>query len=239
MSRKFTDEEKNINKNKIFIKNSPYYNKNELVKYHLITKHELLEYKCYSDKCPTKKGNWKRKIMYLILERKNNKADDLRITNLRLICPNCFCQDKGPNYFNEFKKTIERKCRYCNYLLNNKYNNDTCLICTKKLREIDISLTSNEYADLINTTFDTSGNVSVAYHNEYTSIIENKHDSIPSNTNFNSKTNNIKLKYPAHLNKLKNKTSTSSSLTCTLNNKSIKLNIDTLSSELLNKLDNI
>lgn len=233
MSRKFKDEEKELHKNKILIEHSPYFNNDELVKYHLTTKNELLEYKCYSDKCPTKKGNWRRKPLYLILERKNSKLDDLRPENLRLICPNCYCQDKGPNYFNEFKKKIERKCRYCNYILNNKFTNDTCLVCAKKIREMDIELTSNEYAELISTTFDTTGNVSVAYRNEYSSIIDSSFDEQPLNSVMNSK-----LKYKSHSSSGTSKTSNKTKTDIVVPDVDINLNIE-LDDVLLEQLNNI
>jgi hypothetical protein len=228
MSRKFTDEQKDINKNKIFIEHSPYYNDDELVKYHLTVKNELLEYCCHSDKCPTKKGNWRRKKMYLILERKNSKLDDLRINNLKLICPNCYCQDKGPNYFEEFKKKIERKCKYCNYILNNKFSNDICLICTKKMQQMQISLSSQNYAELVNSIYDTSGNTSAAYLDEYSSIINN--DCYTSKNNFSE---NIKKNY-----KPKSNSNKKSSLLLEENNTYINLNTK-IDSSLLSSLDEL
>jgi hypothetical protein len=234
MGRKFTDEQKEIHKNKIFIEHSPYHTNDELVKYHLTVKNELMEYCCQSEKCPTKKGNWRRKKMYLILERKNCKLDDLRVKNLRLICPNCYCQDKGPNYFEEFKKKIERKCKYCNYILNNKFSNDICLVCTKKMQQMEISLSSKNYAELINSIHDTTGNTSIEYVDEYSSIIDN--NTYINQSTISSSGPNTKMKY-----KPKHSDSTKKSLSLKAEHEidaSIDLNTK-LDTSLLSALDDI
>ena len=197
MSREFTDDEKKIDKNKILIERSSYHNDDELIKYHLVVKNELLEYKCYSDKCPTKKGNWKRKKMYLILLRKNGRENDLRPNNLSLICPNCYCQDKSPTNFKEYKKKIEKKCKFCGYILNNKYKRDICYVCSQKLQNMDHTVSAEDHAKLTISAFDNSGNTSVAYLNEYTSLISgqetilNDNDVFSGNTTYNSKEYNF------------------------------------------------
>lgn len=152
MANKFTDEEQNLSKDDIFIKNSKYFKNDELIKYHLF-KNEIFEYKCYGDKCPTKKGNWRRKPIYLILERKNSKKSDLRTVNLCLKCPNCYYQEKGPLLGLEAKKDIEKKCKYCNFILNNKFKTDVCLICREKISKMSISSNTTEYANFISTVY--------------------------------------------------------------------------------------
>jgi hypothetical protein len=230
MAQTFTEEEKEINQNKIFIEHSKYYSNDELVKYHLTVKNELMEYCCQADKCPTKKGNWRRKKMYLILERKNCKPDDLRISNLRLICPNCYCQDKGPDYFSEYKKQIERKCKYCNYILSSKSRTNVCYVCNSKMQKINVSLNSQEYASLVNSIHDTSGNTSIAYVKEYTSIIDNTTIQ-EQKTTIDSKS--TKLKYKPNNVKTHNKNIDTNSITKTIN---LNLNLD---SSLLTVLDEL
>jgi hypothetical protein len=230
MSQTFTEEEKEINKNSIFIENSKYYNNDELIKYHLTVKNNLMEYCCNAEKCPTKKGNWRRKKMYLILERKNCKKNDLRVSNLRLICPNCYCQEKGPDNFSEYKKKIERKCKFCNYILSNKTKNNICYVCNAKMQKMSVSFNSKEYASLVNSIHDTSGNTSAAYVNEYSSIIDSSLNNkcINSQIKPNFSTKSIKTISSKSINK-----SINSNIRTT-----IKLNLD-LDDKLISELDNL
>jgi len=242
MAQTFTDEEKEIHQNKIFIEHSKYYSNDELIKYHLTVKNELMEYCCHADKCPTKKGNWRRKKMHLILERKNCKPDDLRITNLRLICPNCYCQEKGPDYFSEYKKQIERKCKYCNYILSSKSRSNVCYVCNTKMQKMNVSLSTREYASLVNSIHDTSGNTSAAYVKEYSSIIDNNAQDSTSVISSFSETNNTKLKYKPATTSTTSKSrvgsASASVIAATSNIATINLNLE-LDSELLSALDKL
>lgn len=237
MTRQFTDAEKDLHKNKILIERSPYHNDDELVKYHLVVKNELLEHKCYADKCPTKKGNWKRKKMYLILQRNNGKQNDLRPKNLTLICPNCYCLDKGPTNFKEYKKKIEKKCKFCGYILNNKYKTDICYVCSQKLQNMDYSVSAEDHAKLTISSFDTSGNTSVAYINEYTTLISGEEVIPSSNTIL---TNNTTLD-TEDINIIKTNKTKSKSIkvnTSIVDNIDINLSIE-LDDNLLLELDNL
>ena len=148
----FTQEELSLSKNVIFKKNSKYCNNDELIKYHLEL-NNLLTYKCYSQKCPTKNGNWKRKKMYLFLERKNSQIDDLRVKNLSLICANCFFLDKAPNIIEKIKKNKVKQCKFCSYQLNNTWKGTTCFICIQKMRQTDVSFSNDETAIAAGKTF--------------------------------------------------------------------------------------
>ena len=64
-----------------------------MIKYNIID-----GYQCCVKKCSVKK-TWCRKPIQLLLNHKNNKFFDLRITNLELICPNCYMQNYGLEMF--------------------------------------------------------------------------------------------------------------------------------------------
>lgn len=165
-----TEEEKVLKKNSLFRENNTKYaDADEVVKYHLIEK-KICEYACSSAKCPTKKGNWRRKQMYLILYKKNGIDSDLRIDNLQLICPNCYCQEKGPIDLTMKIKKIERKCRFCSYILTNNSYNDICYVCSQKKRNLEFE-TDDNMAELAAINFDKK---EVA--NEYKKIMKANHD---------------------------------------------------------------
>lgn len=129
----FTTEELSINPlTQIFIENSRVTN-NELIKYQAV-RTGILDYKCYGKGCPTKDGNWRRRLGFLILVRNNNRDSDLRMTNLSLLCPNCYCQDKGVMAFEKMKKEIVRTCTFCGTVLDTKYNSDKCGRCAWQIK---------------------------------------------------------------------------------------------------------
>jgi hypothetical protein len=134
----FTKEELAIRPDKeVFIQFSKVKNE-ELIKYFII-KYKVLEYKCLAKGCPSKNGIWRRNPMYLILIRKNNNQQDLRISNLTLTCPNCYCQDKGPSAFQRLKSVITRTCALCPRVLNqsNGGNYQYCYTCNEKLKHMN------------------------------------------------------------------------------------------------------
>lgn len=134
----FTKEELAIRPDKeVFIQFSKVKNE-ELIKYFII-KYKVMEYKCLAKGCPSKNGIWRRNPIYLILIRKNNNQQDLRISNLTLICPNCYCQDKGPSAFQRLKSVITRTCALCPRVLNqsNGANYQYCYSCNEKLKHMN------------------------------------------------------------------------------------------------------
>jgi len=137
----FTAEELAINPlTQIFIENSRVSN-NELIKYQAV-RTGILDYKCYGKGCPTKDGNWRRRMGFLILVRNNNRDTDLRMTNLSFLCPNCYCQEKGIIAFEKVKKEIVRTCTFCGTVLDTKYNSDKCGRCTWQIKN-QIQKTAN------------------------------------------------------------------------------------------------
>lgn len=130
----FTEQELAINPlTQIFIENSRVSNNNELIKYQAV-RAGILDYKCYGKGCPTKDGNWRRKLGFLILVRNNNRETDLRITNLSFLCPNCYCQEKGLQSFEKVKKEIIRTCTFCSAPLDGKYNSNKCGRCAWQIK---------------------------------------------------------------------------------------------------------
>jgi len=129
----FTAEELAINPlTQIFVENSRVSN-NELIKYQAV-RTSILDYKCYGKGCPTKDGNWRRRIGFLILVRNNNRETDLRMTNLSFLCPNCYCQEKGAMAFEKIKKEIVQTCTFCGTVLDTKYNSDKCGRCAWQIK---------------------------------------------------------------------------------------------------------
>jgi hypothetical protein len=129
----FTPEELAINPlTQIFIENSRVSN-NELIKYQAV-RAGILDYKCYGKGCPTKDGNWRRRMGFLILVRNNNRESDLRMTNLSLLCPNCYCQEKGAMAFEKVKKEIIQTCVFCSAPLDTKYNSNKCGRCAWQIK---------------------------------------------------------------------------------------------------------
>lgn len=99
----------------ILVENSTYFNTNNL-KIKLL-KEKLLEYKCVS--CGND-GNWNGKKLSLHLDHINGNHTDNRLTNLRMLCPNCHAQTDtycGKNVKQENKriaKPVKELCSVCN-----------------------------------------------------------------------------------------------------------------------------
>lgn len=96
-------------------------------------------FKCCKKGCPTAKNNlWKRKMIYLILHRKNNIHQDCRINNLELVCPNCYCQEYGSQPFQKIKKKSGKTCITCGYPIKAEFaaTQNYCYVCNQKVKEI-------------------------------------------------------------------------------------------------------
>ena len=148
----------------VFIKNSRVKN-DELVKYYIL-KYKICDYNCSGKFCPMKAGIWRRRPAYLILNRKNNKATDLTIPNISLICPNCYVQDKGTELFNKFKNQSESKCVGCGYPVKKGY--ELCYVCTEKVRKVSVLSSANDMAELTLRTSVTMPNIKQQQHAEPT-----------------------------------------------------------------------
>lgn len=102
----------------------------------LLIKHNKIKYKCNEKGCDINKS-WNNKPIKLLLVRKNNRKQDLRIKNLELKCYNCYFQSN--NSLELFKKVKNRniiKCKLCDFIISNqakKYkNNKLCKLCYEK-----------------------------------------------------------------------------------------------------------
>ena len=168
---KFSEKDRDLDINKIFVEKS-FVKNDELIKYYLFT-NNIKEYQCEIDNCSTKNGLWRRRPCYLELVRKNCKWLDLRISNLVLMCPNCYCQEKGPDNFKNVKKKIEHKCVSCNYVLRNKNKSGLCFVCTQNINKGIMDSSFNTYEDMAQLTVLTSENNNYnSVQSEYSKEIE-------------------------------------------------------------------
>lgn len=161
----------------VFVKGSKLTN-DELVKYYII-KYRIAEYKCASKNCPMKGAIWRRRPAYLILSRKNNRQNDLSITNLSLICPNCFVQDKGFELFNNFRNKNAKKCISCTYPVKDGY--ELCYVCTEKMKKIGALKSTDDYAELTVRTIQNPG-LEMPYNdiNTYAHMSNKANEYVPS-----------------------------------------------------------
>ena len=120
---------------KVFINNSKIKDENILTS--LLIHYKVLDYKCYQPKCNVS-SEWCGSPMKLMIERINNKNDDLRIKNLRFVCYNCYFMNNSSNIdklFTKLKKEVVIECKICKYNLTNmpkKYQEmKICKICIK------------------------------------------------------------------------------------------------------------
>lgn len=121
---------------KVFINHSKIIDDNILTS--LILHHKVLNYKCYNSKCKVG-SEWCGNPINLIIERINNKPNDLRIKNLRFVCYNCYFVNNSNDYKKLFVKMKEKnilECKICGYNISNlpyNYQNmKICKICIKK-----------------------------------------------------------------------------------------------------------
>lgn len=129
---KITELTNDIKYEDIFIKNSAYYNKDEIL-IACAFKYDKIKYKCCGKNCQTKNSS-KRD---LILNTKNGKKADLRLENIELFCPNCYFDLHGNIIFKKIIESRKIKCKYCDYenvhLLSDFYQKEkTCKVCYEK-----------------------------------------------------------------------------------------------------------
>jgi hypothetical protein len=141
----FTEKELMQKPENVFVRYSKVKN-SELIKY-LLVKHKIIPYKCSGKSCPTQKTNmWRRKPVYLFLVHKNGIAEDCRVTNLLLMCPNCYCLEYGPQSFNREVSLIVKKCMGCDYIIKGDIAKYTkyCKFCNGKIKEISKNYTCHD-----------------------------------------------------------------------------------------------
>lgn len=155
----FFTKDFNMNIKKILVNKSKF--NNDTILLCLLFKNKIMtEYRCNVKKCKVGKS-WLGKPIQLLINRKNGRMEDLTISNLELICPNCFIIQYGLELFNKVIAQTIFKCKICNYPLHNfgnsKKKEGFCLSCESKM--INASYYSNQsayYNELKNTIDNTS-----------------------------------------------------------------------------------
>jgi len=144
---------KDLDPKKILIKHpqhSPFLEKiNDTIIICLLLKlGHFKEYHCITSKCKVGKL-WNGKPIQLILNRKNSIQNDLTITNLELICGNCFMITYGLDVFIKKKKDIILTCSLCNFPLvkfkDSRKKKGICLSCEYKIKQISHNKQEDSY----------------------------------------------------------------------------------------------
>ena len=162
----------------VFVVNSLL--KNEKIINGMIYQYKILDYKCSNVKCSIT-SEWLSNPINLILVRKNNKQEDLRINNLEYSCYNCYFQkNNNENIFNKIKKSAILECKICNFNINNMseiYKElGLCKLCLSKHKS---SKSNKKQIDLFRDTFDNSLTTE-DIDNEYNCKNRNKYQNINS-----------------------------------------------------------
>lgn len=117
----------------IFIENSKY-NNNTHIKQRLFQEYNW-EYKC--SKCGI--NEWQGKKISLELDHINGNNTDNRLSNLRLLCPNCHSQTPTFRVKNKIKTDI-RKCTDCNITIYIQNISGYCKTCVVKYRKQNLKI---------------------------------------------------------------------------------------------------
>jgi len=152
---------KDLDVKKILIKhppNSPYLEKfNDTIIICLLIKYgHFKDYHCTTSKCKVGKL-WNGKPIQLILNRINNNQFDLSITNLELICANCFMVTYGLDIFIKKKKEAILLCSICEFPLvkfkDNRKKKGICLSCEYKIKQISENKQEDNYYNKLKETY--------------------------------------------------------------------------------------
>ena len=163
----------------------------------------IKDYHCNIPKCKVGKI-WIDKPLQLILNRKNNIQHDLSISNLELICANCFMIKNGLDLFIKKKKEIIFNCDICNFPLvafqNSRKKKGICLSCEKQMSKISYEQQEDVYCNKLQEMYsdnpvlsDDIKNRNYKYHNKvskykqgnvntYTNEISNANSKIKQNS---------------------------------------------------------
>lgn len=115
----------------------------------LLLKYNLIEnYKCNMPKCKVK-HIWNGKPIQLLLNRKNSIYNDLSISNLEFLCPNCYIITYGLEMFKKKAKETVLNCDICGFPLvkfaNSRKKNGICLACEKKMSNMSYEKVQSSY----------------------------------------------------------------------------------------------
>jgi hypothetical protein len=142
--------------NKICVANSTF--KNDTALLCLLLKLKVFEeYKCSTKKCKTGK-TWLGAPIQLLIHRKNSKMYDLSLSNLELICANCYISKYGIDLFVKVIDKTIYKCSYCNYPLSNftksKKKERICMSCEAKIMTSGYFEQRSKFIDQLSDTID-------------------------------------------------------------------------------------
>jgi len=152
---------KDLNPNKILIKHPPYSSFlekiNDTILICLLIKiGHFKDYHCMTSKCKVGKL-WNGKPIQLILNRKNSIQNDLTITNLELICANCYMVTYGLDIFIKKKKEIILTCTFCDFPLvtfkDSRKKKGVCLACESKMKQISHNKQEDNYFNKLKDTY--------------------------------------------------------------------------------------
>ena len=115
----------------------------------LLLKYNLIEnYKCNMPKCKVK-HIWNGKPIQLLLNRKNSIYNDLSVSNLEFLCPNCYIITYGLEMFKKKAKETVLNCDICGFPLvkfaNSRKKNGICLACEKKMSNMSYEKVQSSY----------------------------------------------------------------------------------------------
>ena len=150
-------------------------------------------YHCNTSKCKVGKL-WNGKPIQLILNRKNSIQNDLSISNLDLICANCYMITYGLDIFIKKKKEIILTCTFCNFPLVNfkdsRKKKGICLSCEKHGNKFLFESQENNYLKELKETYSDNP---VLNDNIKNTIHTNHYNEIPIYKKLDSKQNSSSL----------------------------------------------
>jgi len=185
---------RNLDTSKILIKHKEDINiPNDTNIICLLLKNKLItEYHCSIDKCKIGKI-WNGKPIQLLLNRKNNITNDLTVSNLELICPNCYMSLNGCNIFKKVILQTIFKCKSCGYIMskceNTRKCKTICFVCESTFNKLASEKQEDEYFKKLQSTYNNNPILSdtIKHSNNYSNI-SNNYSNKQSNYN-NSKSN--------------------------------------------------
>jgi len=141
---------------KICVPNSSFNNDTALLCL-LLKLQVITEYKCIEKKCKTGK-TWLGHPIQLLIHRKNGKMHDLTVSNLELICPNCYIAKYGLDLFIKVIAKTIYTCTYCGYPLSNFTNSKKkeriCMSCEAKIMTSGYFEQRSQFINQLSDTID-------------------------------------------------------------------------------------
>mgnify|MGYP000863894234 FL=1 len=129
-SKKIENLTKDLNFGKVCSRNSVA--KDETVIAFLL-KNKLVKYECSNEGCEVK-SEWNSKPIPLVVYCKNGNEMDLQVKNIKLMCPNCYAIEIGPNIQKKFIG-LKNKCTGCSVNMNLKGKKNIGGYCEKCYRK--------------------------------------------------------------------------------------------------------